>query len=200
MSVLPSSSMTSLVWEQAFVSLPSQQVSSSSTALSTLAEPSQPVITDSTWEEYQQAETHNNNNNTEQHFDPQHLSITAKHLEPASAAVWRAAASCLYRAFSEGILTLRTQIVSLTENILAQSSPDCLPCPSALYVALFRHRHMAVRESCEPSMLPVDDSLVKSARKGGRNSGWTLHQLDTVWHAMWRWGTRFVKRGIKQHT
>lgn len=56
-SVLPSSPMTSLVLEQAFISLPSQQVSSSSTALSTLAEPSQPAITDSTWEEYQQAQT-----------------------------------------------------------------------------------------------------------------------------------------------
>lgn len=43
---------------QAFTSLPSQQVSSSSAALSTQAEPSQPVITDSTWEEYQQAQTH----------------------------------------------------------------------------------------------------------------------------------------------
>lgn len=47
-SVFSSPSMTSLVLEQAFASLPCQQVTSSSTALSTLAEPSQPVITDST--------------------------------------------------------------------------------------------------------------------------------------------------------
>lgn len=94
-------------------------------------------------------------------------------------------------------MTLRAQIVPFIENILVQLSPDCLPYPSALYVAPFRHRHMAVRESCEPSMLPVDDSLVKRARKGGRNSGWTPHQLDTVWHAMWH-GTRFVKHGKQQ--
>ncbi len=99
---------------------------------------------------------------------------------------------------NERIVTLRPRIVPFTENILVQLSPDCLPYPSALYVAPFRHRHMAVRESCEPFMLPVDDSLVKRARKGGRNSGWTLHQLDTVWHAMWQRGTRFVKRGKQQ--
>ena len=50
---------------------------------------------------------------------------------------------------------------------------------------------MAVRESCEPSMLPVDDSLVKGARKGGRNSCWTPHQLYTVWRAMWQQGSVF---------
>lgn len=50
--------MTSLALEQSLISLPSQQVSSSSTALSTQAEPSQTVITDATWEEYQQAQTH----------------------------------------------------------------------------------------------------------------------------------------------
>lgn len=42
-------------------------------------------------------------------------------------------------------------------------------------------RHMVVRESCEPSILHVDDSLVKRAREGaGTRAG-----LDTVWHAMW---------------
>lgn len=72
-------------------------------------------------------------------------------------------------------------------------TPDCLSHPSDLYMSLFRHRHMAVRESCEPSMLLVDDSLVKRARKGGRNLGWTLHQLETVWHAMWQDGVGFIQ-------
>lgn len=49
--------MVSVVLDQEFISLPSQQVLSSSPALSTQAQSSQPVITDSTWEEYQQAQT-----------------------------------------------------------------------------------------------------------------------------------------------
>lgn len=87
--------MTSLALEQSFISLPSQQVSSSSTALSTQAEPSQPVITDATWEEYQQAQTHQRGKSisSEHYFSPQHLSTTSKHLEPAAVVcVWRAAA------------------------------------------------------------------------------------------------------------
>lgn len=142
-SVFSSPSMTSLVLEQVFASLPCQQVTSSSTALSTLAEPSMPVITDSTWEEYQQAQTHNNN--TEQHFSAQHLSKTPGDCCCVCACEEQQPAAILKLLMRE-ITTLRTQTVSVTRYILVQSSPHCLLCPSGLYVALFRQTHGCQRK------------------------------------------------------
>lgn len=91
-------SCLSLVLKQVLISFLNQQVSSTSPA-STQAQLSQPVITDSTWEEYQQAQTLGETATFQVHYTIQQLQNT-----------WRLQCVCVHATISSNdqIMALRT--------------------------------------------------------------------------------------------
>lgn len=131
----PWSPLTSPVLEQAFISLPSQQVSSSSTALSSQAKPSQPIITDSTWEEYQQAQTHCEIQ--QQHWAVFQCTAPFHNFKTPGACRCKreehAAVSCLFGISDDQVKTLRTQNFVINWEYFCPVEPQTvylipLPC------------------------------------------------------------------------
>lgn len=195
--------MTSLVWE-AFLSPPRQQVSSSSAVLSSQAEPSQPVITGSTWEEYQQEQTHTERGTAAATTTQSAVSahVTFPPLQNTWSLLLLSVSSSCHLLVSK---SQRGNHDHKDTNDGYHSLRGCFsPAEARLFVLSLWPTHGADHwtHGCQgklwdpPCCLRMASLFKESERVAGTQAG---HHLSTVWHAVWQPGNScfFFKDGIR---